>query len=298
MQINRLFEIVHMLLDRDKIAARELAEQFEVSTRTIYRDVEILSAAGIPIFMSKGKGGGISLLPGFVLNKTVLTQREKNDILSGLKAVEAVQFNETDSALKKLGALFGGQQTDWIEVDFSSWYNQEQEATNFQTIKAAILSQTRIRFVYASGKGERTVREVEPLKLCFKGVSRYLYGYCTLREDFRFFKLNRMREIEVTETGFERKVVGPLFMEENLFQETLVDLTLRLSAQMAFRVYDEFEHCTRQEDGSFIVQTKYPIGEWLFPYIASFGSHCEILEPLSLRQAFKEELQKTMHHYF
>lgn len=87
MQINRLFEIVYILLDKKRVTSRELAERFEVSSRTIYRDIETLSAAGIPVYMSKGKGGGISLLPDFVLNKAVITDEEKEEILSSLKAV-------------------------------------------------------------------------------------------------------------------------------------------------------------------------------------------------------------------
>lgn len=80
MQINRLFEIVYILLEKEKVTARELAERFEVSTRTVYRDIEALSCAGIPVYMSKGKGGGVSLLPGFTLNKAVITEGEKAEI--------------------------------------------------------------------------------------------------------------------------------------------------------------------------------------------------------------------------
>lgn len=118
MQINRLFEIVYLLLEKKQMTARELAEHFEVSVRTIYRDVETLSAAGIPIYMTKGKGGGIALLPEFVLNKTVITEAERADILSSLHAVHAVSFREAGTALDKLGAMFGRANADWIEVDF------------------------------------------------------------------------------------------------------------------------------------------------------------------------------------
>ena len=104
MQINRLFEIVYLLLEKKQITAKELAEHCEVSTRTIYRDVETLSGAGIPIYMTKGKGGGISLLPEFVLNKTVITEAERADILSSLHAMHAVDLQEAGTALHKLGA--------------------------------------------------------------------------------------------------------------------------------------------------------------------------------------------------
>lgn len=297
MQINRMFEIIYILLDKKTVTARELAEKFEVSSRTIYRDIETLSSAGIPVYMTKGKGGGISILDEFVLNKAVLTQEEKSDILSSLQAVGAINFNETDSALQKLGSLFGENNSDWIEVDFSSWYNSEKESKSFNDIKSAILSKKIMNFTYSSGKGERTTREVEPLKLCFKGMARYLYAYCTLRQDFRFFKLSRIKDIVVTDKHFHRKVIGPIFKKDNMFNEQYITLKLKLSPQMAFRVYDEFDNYTKEVDGSFITETIYPMGEWLFPYIASFGSHCEVLEPLDIRNSIKEEIQKMMNNY-
>lgn len=297
MQINRMFEMIYVLLDKKTVTARELAERFEVSQRTIYRDVETLSSAGIPIYMSKGKGGGISILDGYVLNKAVLTDDEKADVLSAMKAIDAINFKETNATLQKLNSLFGENNSDWIEVDFSSWYNSEKESQTFQTIKSAILSKKVINFRYSSGKGERTSREVEPLKLCFKGMSRYLYAYCTLRNDFRFFKLSRIKDILVTEKQFERIITGPVFNTDKMFQENYITLKLKLSSKMAYRIYEEFDQYTREVDGSFIVQPIYPVGEWLLPYIASFGSHCEVLEPLEIRNLVKEELSKTLNNY-
>ncbi|MPW26735.1 WYL domain-containing protein [Alkalibaculum sp. M08DMB] len=297
MQINRMFEIIYILIDKKTVKARELAERFEVSQRTIYRDIETLSSAGIPIFMSKGKGGGISILDDYVLNKAVLTEEEKTDVLSSMKAVGAINFNATDSALKKLNSLFGENNSDWIEVDFSSWYNSEKESETFNDIKSAILSKKIINFTYSSGKGEKTSREVEPLKLCFKGMSRYLYAYCILRQDFRFFKLSRIKDNVVTEKHFERIVTRPVFKTDNMFEEQYITLKLKLSPNMAFRIYDEFDNYTIEPDGSFIIQTVYPVGEWLFAYISSFGSNCEVLEPLDIRNSIKEEFQKTLNNY-
>lgn len=297
MQINRMFEIIYILIDKKTVTARELSGRFEVSMRTIYRDVETLSSAGIPIYMSKGKGGGISILEDFVLNKVVLTEEEKTDVLSSMKAVDAINFNATNSALNKLSSLFGGNNSDWIEVDFSSWYNSGEESEVFNNIKSAILSKRVIKFIYSSGKGERTSREVEPLKLCFKGMSRYLYAFCNLRQDYRFFKLSRIKDIVITEKKFERIVTSPIFKSDNMFNEKYINLKLKISSSMAFRVYDEFDDYTKEPDGSFIIDTIYPVGEWLFSYIASFGSNCEVLEPLDIRNKIKEELQKILDNY-
>ena len=297
MQINRLFEIVYILLDKKTVTSKVLAERFEVSSRTIYRDIETLSSAGIPVYMSKGKGGGISLLPDFVLNKAVITDEEKEDILSSLKAVNAVNLSKTDTALKKLSSLFGESNTNWIEVDFTSWANAQNETETFNIIKSAILGKKVISFIYASAKGQQTARQVEPLKLCFKSGAWYLYGYCKSKSDFRFFKLRRIREPCITELNFQRKSPNQVFYSENVFQEEYVKLKLKLSAGVAYRVYDEFDSYEQQEDGSFIAEINYPKGEWIFYYITTFGSNCEVLEPEYVRNDIKAELQSTLKRY-
>lgn len=297
MQINRLFEIVYILLDKKSVTAKELAERFEVSARTIYRDVETLSSAGIPVYMSKGKGGGISLLPDFVLNKAVLTEKEKEDILSSLKAVNAVNLSETDTVLNKLSGLFGESNTDWIEVDFSAWANAQNETERFNTVKSAILGKKIISFSYASAKREQITREVEPLKLCFKGGAWYLYGYCGSRCDYRFFKLRRMKELRVLDKYFNRKSPQQIIFSHNVFDQEYVTLKLKLSSEMAYRVYDEFDSYEQMENGGFIAEIRYPKGEWIFYYITSFGEYCEVLEPAEVRNDCKTRLQNTLQQY-
>lgn len=298
MQINRLFEIVYILLEKRKVTAQELAKHFEVSPRTIYRDIEILSGAGIPIYMSKGKGGGVSLLSEFVLNKAVITEREREEILSALKAVDAVRLGEEDSALRKLGSLFGESQSDWIEVDFGFWADGKREERLFQDIKEAIIGKKVIRFSYASVKGQETEREVEPLKLCFKGESWYLYGYCRKREDCRFFKLKRIRKLQLTEETFMRSCGVQVLkrQQENYRQET-IKLKLKIAREAAYRVYDEFENYEQMEDGSFLVEIRFPKGAWMFYYLISFGRHLEVLEPEEVRKQLKDELNKILDIY-
>lgn len=297
MQTNRLFEIIYALLDRQSMTAKELAERLEVSARTIYRDVEILSGAGVPVYMSKGKGGGISLLPDFVLNKAILTDEEKLNILSALKAVSALHPTGTDTALQKLNAVFGGNNPDWIEVDFSSWTNANAEKLVFHQIKSAILERKAVSFVYANGKGEKSTRTVLPLKLGFKGQAWYLFGYCTEKQDNRFFKLTRIKELTVLDQSFSQKAPEQIFTEDNVFQEEYITLRLKLSQRMAFRVYDEFTSFEQMEDGSFIVETLYPKGEWLFGYVASFGEDCEVLAPEYAREHVTRKLEKTLGNY-
>lgn len=295
MQINRLFEMIYLLLNNETMTAKAFAQQFEVSQRTVYRDVELLSAAGIPIYMTKGKGGGISLLPDFVLNKTVLTDGEKADILSALHAVDAVSPEQVSSAVGKLSSLFGGG-SDWLEVDFSDWANGQEEAALFAALKAAVLGRKQVAFLYHSGEGS-TRRIVEPLKLCFKGQSWYLYAYCTLRSDYRFFKLRRIKELQALEETAAHTAPAKLFEQKKVFQDNFVTLTLKIAKDMAYRVYDEFAEPEEQPDGGFLVRLTMPQGDWVYHYLATFGEHCEVLSPEEVRVQIKEKLQKTLALY-
>jgi len=297
MQINRLFEIVYLLLEKRSMTARELAERFEVSTRTIYRDVEALSEANIPIYMNKGKNGGISLLPDFILNKTVLTEQEKEEILTSLQALNSVSLKHANTALAKLGTLFGMPNTDWVEVDFSTWADPAEERDVFEQLKVSILSKKVAEFSYSSTKGEEIKRTVEPLKLCYKSNSWYLYAFCRVRKDYRFFKLRRIKQLRMLDEGFERDIPKRIFKEDTTYKEDGRVITLKLPARMAFRVYDEFDQVTVLPNGDFEVTFEMAKGEWFQSYILSFGPGCEVLSPPEAREEILHILQQTVNAY-
>ena len=296
MKIHRLFEIVHLLLNRKTLTAKELSQHFEVSLRTIYRDVELLSVTGIPIYMTKGKNGGISLLDDFVLNKAVLTNSEKEDILSALSAIASVNFKQPNTTLQKISSIFGNADTDWIEVDFSNWANHEEEPLLFDTLKTTILGKQNVQFIYSSKNGSM-LRAVEPLKLCFRGQSWYLYAYCSLREDYRFFKLRRIKKLELLTEHFDRSTPPQIIDKDTFFPDQFVTIKLKISVEMAYRVYDEFSQYEMLPDGSFLAELTIPEGVWIYQYLATFGKHCEIIEPLRIRLQIKDELQKTLNQY-
>ena len=140
MQISRLFEIVYLLLERRSVTARELAERFEVSPRTIYRDVDALAQAGIPVYADRGQGGGIRLMEQFVLNKSLLSVKERRELLASVQGMQAVREEEVQPLLEKLSSLFGAEREDWIEVDFSPWTSSGELGKYFQLLKEAILN--------------------------------------------------------------------------------------------------------------------------------------------------------------
>ncbi len=294
MQLGRLFEIVYILMERERVTANELAAHFEVSIRTIYRDVETLSASGIPVYMSKGKGGGISILPNFVFNKSLITEEEKREILASLQAVETVGLEEKTTALKKLRNVFGINDIDWIEVDFGFWSDGKKEAVIFKTLKTVILEKKEISFQYIGIK-DTTSRIIEPLKLVFKGASWYLYGYCKLRNDYRFFKLKRIKELKVLNIPFLRITPGQVLSENTYVEEgNMIHIKLQIAPQEAYRVYDEFINYKLLEDGSFLVEDTVNDNEWLISRLISYGEHLKVLEPIELKERLIEKLRKML----
>jgi len=293
MKIDRLFEIVYLLMDRKCLTARELAEHFEVSRRTILRDLETLAAAKIPVYTTQGRGGGISLVDGFVLNKTTLTEEEQKQILFALGSLPAAQYGEAKNVLSKLGALFQKSEADWIEVDFSRWGQGQKDNLRFNLLKRAILGRVIVRFEYVSSYGQNSFREVCPLKLIFKSRAWYAQCFCLARRDYRTFRLNRMLGLELTGKIFvgEHFTPPPLDSAEAPLA-SLVLLELEFPPQVAYRVYDEFdgESIDRNDDGSLHVLTRLPEDDWLYGFLMSFGDRVRVVKPRRIREIVQKRL--------
>ncbi len=298
MEQSRLFKIVYHLLEKGKSTAPELAEKFEVSIRTIYRDLDTISAAGIPIYATQGKGGGIFIMQDFMLNKSLLSEQEKEQILMALQGISATEHNQTDELLMKLSGLFQSKVTNWIEVDFSEWYKNTPNYDVFNLIKNAIFNQYTITFSYFAREGNYSNRTVEPIKLIFKNKDWYLYGFCLLRNDFRFFKLTRIKDLEISSDTFIREVKSSHEIETVIKNKNFIHAKLKFSLKVAFRVYDEFtDNVSKDNQGNLYVNIDLPDNETLFSYILSFGDNVEILEPDYLRHSMKEKLALMLEKY-
>ena len=299
MQMNRLFEITYILLNKKTITAKELAEHFGVSPRTIYRDIDLLGLAGIPIYTEKGKGGGISLLPDFVLNKSILSEQEQNEILSALQSLSSIKATETDQVLKKLSTIFNKNAVRWLEVDFSDWGAVNDKV--FYDFKMAILERRIAEFDYYSTYCEMTRRRIEPVQLWFKSKSWYITGFCLARQDIRLFKLSRVRNLQVLDEQFAGRdySASPADPAPAGQQRPVVTLKLKIAPEMTYRVYDEFfeELAEKQADGSFVVTVTWPEGDWVYRSILSYGEYIEVLEPEYMRQIIKEKSLKTARKY-
>jgi len=301
MKINRLLEITLVLLNKGNTTARELADRFEVSTRTIYRDIDELSAAGVPVFTNKGSGGGISLLENYVLNRSFMTEHERDSLMLALKTLQATRYPEIEAVLEKIGGLFKETTSDdWVHIEFSPWGSGPNEENKFLDIKRAILERKIITFDYINADGIMSHRRIEPMQLAYKGQAWYVWGYCETRRDFRTFRISRIRNIVVTDEGFVRRPPESIKEEEPAAKpRKSVTLKLRFQPENLYRVYDDYdeERITRNPDGTYDVTVTFPEDEWVYGYIMSFGSYVEVLEPQHIRDIVRERMKKALDFY-
>lgn len=300
MKLDRLIGILSVLLQTDKITAPELAERFEVSRRTINRDIESLCKAGIPIVTTQGAGGGISIMGSYKLDKTLLTSRDMRDILAGLRSLDSVNgTNRYGQLMEKLSAgssdFLIGDQT--MLIDLSSWYRQSL-APKIDIIRTAIDECRTLSFQYYAPGGEGQ-REIEPCYLIFRWSSWYVWGWCRLREDYRLFKLNRMEALELSASVFEkRKAPMPDLANERIFPGGL-HVKAIFQPECKWRLIEEFgaDCFAEQEDGSLLFSADYTDKENLITWLMSFREKAILLEPKEVRDELVVSLKETLQQY-
>lgn len=288
MHESRLFKIVYYLLDKGQATAPELAEKFEVSVRTIYRDIDALSGAGIPVYAEPGRNGGIHLMNNYVLDKAILSKEEKQEILTALQSINTTQNTNNSQTLQKLSAIFNVSSENWLEVDFSRWGNQLFDNNKFDLLKSAIIHCNCVKIIYANSYEVTSERVVHPLKLTYKAKAWYLKAFCTEKQDFRIFKLNRILDLEVLNESFQHRN----FPETaNTSNEEYNQIILRFPQEMAYRVYDEFDKTQVQQDenGGLTVYANMPEDAWLTGFLLSFGTQVDIISPVYLKEAIAKQ---------
>jgi len=319
--LERLISIIYILMNKGTVTAGELAERFEVSTRTIYRDIEALSIAGIPVYCKKGKNGGISLTEEFVLNKMLITKEEQQEILAalvGLQEIEVTGKTVEQETLKKLGEFFQAEPVPWVQIDLSDWSGLRRQM--YEGIKRAILTRHVIEFDYYGQNRPMGHRVVEPVQLQFKEYTWYLRAYCRERKDFRTFKLFRMQRLEVREETFSLKKercenLQKDYAESSECAETkrstfvecqpqkqefpVTPLTLWIDKKEAYRVYDRFDESELEQlpDGNFLARCAYPLDEWVYSLILWFGPSAKVLEPDFIRLEVQNRIRQMMENY-
>ena len=300
MKIDRLIGIRSVLLQEEKTTAPALAERFEVSKRTIIRDIENLCKAGIPIRTTQGTGGGISIMDGYRMDRTLLTSKDMQMILAGLRSLDSVSGNSYYGQLMEkiqAGSSKFVSGRDSILIDLSSWYRDSLEP-KIGTIQDAIEDRHLVTFRYYAPAGE-SERAVEPYYLVFRWSSWYLWGWCRDRKDYRLFKLNRMDDVRKSEEAFDcREAPMPDLSNEKIFPGKIAVKAL-FAPDMKWRLVEDFgpDCFTESEDGKLLFTAKYTDMENLITWLLTYGDKAEILEPREAREKIAQIAQNMVRIY-
>ncbi len=300
MKIDRLIGILSILLQRERVTAPWLAERFEVSRRTINRDIEDLCKAGIPIVTAQGANGGISIMEGYTIERTLLTSSDMQAILAGLRSLDSVSgTNRYGQLMEKLLAGSSGLVTgdETMLIDLSSWYKSTL-APKIELFRGAIERKELVAFDYCSPKGESR-RSIEPYYLVFHWATWYIWGWCRSREDFRMFKLNRMTQPQRTGERFEgRPVPLPDLSAERVFPVKF-HAKIRFAPEYKWRLMEEFGEDSFEEEpeGTLLFQAGFTDRANLLEWVLTFANGAELLEPEEMRWELAEIGRKMWETY-
>ncbi|UHA75443.1 helix-turn-helix transcriptional regulator [Paenibacillus sp. 481] len=298
MKLERMMAITMLLLNRRRVQAQELANRMEVSLRTIYRDLESLSLAGIPIVSYTGAEGGYEIMDNFRLDRQMLSFDELialSTALRGLQSTKALNHSNMDRLLDKVGALVSQaeqgrlSEREQVIVDFTPWKKSEAEQNKYETLRMAVNDTKLIQFGYTDGKGSETKRCIEPMGLVLKGYAWYLHGYCLHREDYRIFRLSRIRELQVLPDSYKRREITLSELNQRMAAprtqnqptQQHVDLVLQFSGEAKVAVFDLFSEKEIEQlpTGALLVRTTFPDKKWLIGFLLQFQTDVLVVEP-------------------
>lgn len=303
MKIDRLVSIIMVLLDKERIGAQELADLFEVSPRTIYRDIDTINMAGIPIRSVSGVGGGFEIMPNYKIDKTVFSADDLSAILMGLSSLsDMIRGKDLIHALAKVKRFIPADKANAIElkanqicIDLSPWIGNQSTQSYLDIIKTALQDYRLVSFAYIAHHGAKTVRTVEPYQLVLKSGHWYFQGYCLMRNDFRLFRLSRISKLQIKAEHFTpRKFQKPVFHYEEILQEMQTELKIRIHQSIMDRVLDycTYDRFSPDDDEHYLVAFPFIENEYYYGILLGFGNKCECIEPLHIRA----ELKRRIHN--
>ena len=298
MKIDRLIGILSILLQKDKVTSAELAEKFEVSRRTIIRDIEDINKAGIPIVTSQGQGGGISIMEGFRIDRTLLSSDDMRSIISSLQSLDSVSgTNRYRQLMDKLSVSNTINADNQIIIDLATW-DKNAVSTKIELIKSALEQKRIITFRYYSP--ERTEqRSIEPYRLIFQWSSWYVWGFCVKRQDYRLFKLTRITELTKTEETFVQRDIPEYQCDKLRHTKGEISATVRFDKSAKWRIVDEFgtENFTEDENGNVILRFTWSDKLSFYSYVLGFRENAEIISPAEYREEFLGLLKNITDKY-
>lgn len=301
MKVDRLVSIIMILLDKKRIGAQELADIFEVSPRTIYRDIDTINMAGIPVHGTAGVGGGFEIMQQYKLDKKVFSTADLSALLMGLSSLSnMMRGDELVHALAKVKSFIPADRAKDIElkvnqicIDLSPWMGSRNIQSYLEIMKAALQESRRLSFEYIAHHGNKTARTVEPYQLVLKSSHWYLQGYCNKRNDFRLFRLSRISNLHIQkETFTPRDFQKPILDYAEALETMQTKIKLRIHQSVIDRVLDfcSFEDLSPEGDKYYIVRFPFIENDYYYNILLSFGDKCECLEPLHIRTEMKRRI--------
>ncbi|MDD5936764.1 MAG: YafY family protein [Clostridiales bacterium] len=308
MKVDRLVSIIMILLDKKRIGAKELADMFEVSPRTIYRDIDSINMAGIPIRATSGVGGGFEIMPQYKVDNKVFSTSDLSTILMGLSSLpNMVQGNELVNALAKVKSFIPSEQSKDIElkanqiyIDLTPWMDNRNIQPYLEMIKSAMQENKLISFQYADRHGDKTVRSVEPYQLVLKDNHWYIQGYCRIRKDFRLFKLGRMSSLHICEEGFQpREYDRPMLKYGDIQESMQIKVKIRIHKSIMERVLDycPYEDLVADGEEHYVVSFPFVETDYYYNILLGLGEKCECLEPERVRSEVKRRIGEMWRMY-
>ena len=308
MKLDRLLSIVIMLLNRKRVQARDLAEHFDVSVRTIYRDIDAINNAGIPIVTYQGNKGGVGLIDSYKIDRQVLTLEDMVAMLSVLKGMNSTfKDRQLQAAIEKIDAIvpeskqeFVKNHVEQIVIDVMPWGISGGQKRNMVALQQAIAGKWISRFSYRDSNGACSIRSVEPMTLIFKAAAWYLFAYCELRCDFRLFRLTRMNQLEILKQNYFRRSVNYKEYDSGLPEkEKMIRLVVKFSNRIRQNAEDYFDESSLkyEKNGDIIASFELPENDWVASYLLSLGEYAEVLEPEKMRILLQEKAKKIATLY-
>ena len=298
MKTDRLMGILAVLLSQGSATAPELAARFEVSRRTINRDVEDLCRAGVPLVTARGQGGGISIAEGFRFDRTFVTASELEAILAGLRGLDSVSSApQAEAFLRRLGKP-AAEGDDVILVDLASHYAGSL-TRKIDALRRAAQARRLVAFRYFSAKGESS-RRVEPYRLVYRWSAWYLLGYCLAGQGFRLFKLNRLWELRTEEERFAPREVPPEELRfDDYFDAPAYHLKAAFDPRERYRLVEEYgpDCYTTAADGALLLERDFVSYDNMRSWVLGFGDRARVLEPKGLARDLLGQAEKLCAMY-
>ncbi len=308
MKVDRLVSIIMILLDKKRIGAQDLADKFEVSLRTIYRDIEAINMSGIPVRSLSGVGGGFEIMEEYKVDRSVFSVADLSAILMGLSSLSnMIRGDELVNALAKVKSFIPADsakdiefKANQIEIDLTPWMGNHNVQPYLEMIKTALAQSRLLSFEYADRYGNKTTRIAEPYQLVLKSSHWYWHGFCRTRNDFRLFKLVRISNLQIQEEFFiPREYQKPQLDFSDRFEAMQIKIKLRIHKSVMDRVLDYCSYDNFLPDGEeyYFVQFPFIENEYHYHILFSFGDKCECLEPLHVRNEMKRKIKEIAAVY-